>query len=42
MTVVKSKEIIFRVPVFFSKKKEKEKKKNKKKTTFFQIHKYQD
>ena len=41
MTVVKSKEIIFRVPVFFSKKKEKEKK-NKKKTTFFQIHKYQD
>ena len=30
MTVVKSKEIIFRVPVFFSKKKEKEKKKQKK------------
>ena len=33
MTVVKSKEIIFRVPVFFSKKKEKEKK-NKKKQHF--------
>ena len=32
MTVVKSKEIIFRVPVFFS--KEKEKKKNKKKQHF--------
>ena len=31
MTVVKSKDIIFRVPVFFSKKKEKEKKKTKKK-----------
>ena len=30
MTVVKSKEIIFRVPVFFSKKKEKEKKTKKK------------
>ena len=29
MTVVKSKEIIFRVPVFFSKKKEKEKKTKK-------------
>ena len=34
MTVVKSKEIIFRVPVFFSKKKEKEKK-NKKKQQHF-------
>ena len=35
MTVVKSKEIIFRVPVFFSKnKKEKEKKQNKKKQHF--------
>ena len=34
MTVVKSKEIIFRVPVFFSKKKEKEKKKTKKKQHF--------
>ena len=34
MTVVKSKEIIFRVPVYFSKKKEKEKK-NKKKQQHF-------
>ena len=33
MTVVKSKEIIFRVPVFFSKKKKK--KKNKKKKQHF-------
>ena len=33
MTVVKSKEIIFRVPVFFFEKKEKEKK-NKKKHHF--------
>ena len=39
MIVVKSKEISFRVPVFFSKK---QKKKKKKKKTFFQIHKYQD
>ena len=30
MTVVKSKEIIFRVPVFYRKKKEKEKKTKKK------------
>ena len=30
MTVVKSKEIIFRVPVFFSKKKKKKKKQKKK------------
>ena len=29
MTVVKSKEIIFRVPVFFSKKKKKKKKQKK-------------
>ena len=34
MTVVKSKEIIFRVPVFFSKKKEKEKTKQKKNNIF--------
>ena len=33
ITVVKSKEIVFRVSVFFSKKK---------KRTFFQTHKYQD
>ena len=45
MTVVKSKEIVFRVPVFFrekKKKKRKKKKKEKKNRTFFQIHKYQD
>ena len=47
MTVVKSKEIVFRVPVFFREKKQKKnrkKKKTKKKKhrTFFQIHKYQD
>ena len=35
MTVVKSKEIIFRVPVFFFEKKKKEKKKTKKKTEHF-------
>ena len=34
MTVVKFKEIIFRVPVFFSKKKRKRKKKTKKKQHF--------
>ena len=33
MTVVKSKEIVFRAPIFFSKKK----KKKKKNRTFFQI-----
>ena len=34
MTVVKSKKIIFRVPVFFSKKKKKKKKQKKKKQHF--------
>ena len=35
MTVVKSKEIIFRVPVFFFEKKRKRKKKQKKKKKHF-------